>query len=87
MSRVQFKFSSQTLAKEFIGKQEVYSFDLVDRHEFEWRYNSWYIKNRGFELSEAIALSNAINPIIPVKLIQIGDQIEISDLKKTDLIK
>ena len=69
---------SDSSQKEFIGKQEVYSFDLVDKHEFENGDTIvGILKNRGFELSEAIALSNAINPIIPVKLIQIGDQIEI----------
>ncbi len=63
--------------REIIGKEEVYSFELVDKHEFENGDTIvGILKDRGFELSEAIALSNAINPIIPVKLIQIGDQIE-----------
>tara|TARA_B100001248_G_scaffold97905_1_gene72692 strand:- start:616 stop:1962 length:1347 start_codon:yes stop_codon:yes gene_type:complete len=69
---------SDSSQNEIIGKQEVYSFDLVDKHEFKNGDTIvGILKNRGFELSEAIALSNAINPIIPVKLIQIGDQIEI----------
>ena len=64
--------------KEIIGKQEAYNFELVDKHEFKTGDTIvGILRNRGFELSEAIALSNAINPIIPVKLIQIGDQIEI----------
>ena len=70
--------NSDSGQKEIIGRQEVYSFELVDKHEFENGDTIvGILRNRGFELSEAIALSNAIDPIIPVKLIQIGDQIEI----------
>ena len=70
--------NSDSGQKEIIGRQEAYSFELVDKHEFENGDTIvGILRNRGFELSEAIALSNAIDPIIPVKLIQIGDQIEI----------
>ncbi len=71
-------FQSESSKNEIIGMEEISNFELVDKHQFIYGDTIiGILKSRGFELSEAIALSNAINPIIPVKLIQIGDLIEI----------
>ncbi|RZO33974.1 MAG: M23 family metallopeptidase [Hyphomicrobiales bacterium] len=71
-------FQSESSQSEIIGMEEINNFELVDKHQFIYGDTIiGILKSRGFELSEAIALSNAINPIIPVKLIQIGDLIEI----------
>lgn len=71
-------FQSESSQSEIIGMQEINNFELVDKHQFIYGDTIiGILKSRGFELYEAIALSNAINPIIPVKLIQIGDLIEI----------
>ena len=71
-------FQSESSKNEIIGMEEINNFELVDKHQFIYGDTIiGILKSRGFELSEAIALSNAINPIIPVKLIQIGDLIEI----------
>ena len=71
-------FQSESSQSEIIGMDEINNFELVDKHQFIYGDTIiGILKSRGFELSEAIALSNAINPIIPVKLIQIGDLIEI----------
>ena len=77
MTEVQ-NIETDAAPEEIIGKQEKNNFELVDKHDFgNGDTIIGILKNRGFELSEAIALSNAIDPIIPVKLIQIDDQIEI----------
>ena len=61
-----------------IKRQEKNNYELVDKHQFvSGDTIMGILKDRGFKLSEAIALSNSINPIIPVKLIQVGDLIEI----------
>ena len=71
-------FQSESSQSEIIDMEEINNFELVDKHQFIYGDTIiGILKSRGFELSEAIALSNAINPIIPVKLIQIGDLIEI----------
>ena len=71
-------FQPESSQSKIIGKGEINNFELVDKHQFlHGDTIIGILRSRGFELSEAIALSNAINPIIPVKLIQIGDLIEI----------
>ena len=71
-------FQSESSQSEIIDMDEINNFELVDKHQFIYGDTIiGILKSRGFDISEAIGLSNAINPIIPVKLIQIGDLIEI----------